>query len=253
MLALLPHLHVRGTAFRYFLKPPGGEWQTLLDVPRYDFSWQLVYFFDKPLDIPAGSEIYCEGVYDNSVENRNNPDPKARVQWGPETTSEMLVGYLIAIDPASEGKGAEQYRFPLEAFGAPLDRAWEIAAGSERASLKQSDDAEGEIRLEISNGPTTENVVIRRPIVPLKQGATYKIAFEARASEKRSLEVRAEDRQRQAAGGGKSIELGREWKRHDFFFEAGIDALEPYVAFKVGKQAGTVELRATVVLQGAHR
>jgi hypothetical protein len=37
----MPHMHVRGKAFRYEAILPSGDIHTLLEVPRYDFNWQL--------------------------------------------------------------------------------------------------------------------------------------------------------------------------------------------------------------------
>lgn len=43
LLALMPHLHLRGKAFRYDLVLPDGQCRRLLDAPRYDFHWQLEF------------------------------------------------------------------------------------------------------------------------------------------------------------------------------------------------------------------
>ncbi len=91
---LMPHMHVRGTAFRYVLIDPGGKKRTLLDVPRYDFNWQLYYRLQKPLTIEPGSVIEATGWYDNSADNPANPDPKATVRYGEQTWEEMMIGYL---------------------------------------------------------------------------------------------------------------------------------------------------------------
>ena len=40
MLALFPHMHLRGKAFRYTAIYPDGKQEMLLDVPHYDFNWQ---------------------------------------------------------------------------------------------------------------------------------------------------------------------------------------------------------------------
>jgi hypothetical protein len=43
IMSFMPHMHVRGKAFRYELQQKDGSKQLLLDVPRYDFNWQLQY------------------------------------------------------------------------------------------------------------------------------------------------------------------------------------------------------------------
>ncbi len=54
---LMPHMHLRGKDFVYRLVYPTGESETVLNVPRFDFNWQLFYFLDQPkvLKEPASS------------------------------------------------------------------------------------------------------------------------------------------------------------------------------------------------------
>lgn len=94
ILSYLPHMHVRGSAFKYELVTPNEQRQLLLDVPRYDFNWQLNYILRQPLDVKAGSRIDVTAVYDNSERNADNPDPTARVRFGTQTEDEMLIGYI---------------------------------------------------------------------------------------------------------------------------------------------------------------
>ena len=94
VLAFMPHLHVRGKACQYELVAPDGTTTTLLDVPHYDFNWQLRYELAEPLKVPRGSTLRFTVWYDNSRANPANPDPSATVRWGPQTSDEMLLGYL---------------------------------------------------------------------------------------------------------------------------------------------------------------
>ena len=50
-----PHMHVRGKSFKYELELPDGTREVLLDVPRYDFNWQLWYMLKEPRLIPKGT------------------------------------------------------------------------------------------------------------------------------------------------------------------------------------------------------
>ena len=99
VLALTPHMHYRGAAFRYDLTTPGGETTTLLNVPRYDFNWQHRYDLAEPLRVMKGSRITATAVYDNSAGNPANPDPTAAVRWGEQSWEEMMIGFvLVAAD-----------------------------------------------------------------------------------------------------------------------------------------------------------
>jgi hypothetical protein len=105
LLAFMPHMHVRGKAYRYELQRPGeSEPTVVLDIPRYDFNWQLRYTLREPLDAPAGATLIGTAWYDNSAENPANPDPSKTVRWGPQTYDEMMLGYveyyLVNEDPA---------------------------------------------------------------------------------------------------------------------------------------------------------
>lgn len=108
LLGFMPHMHVRGKAFRYELVLPGQTPRTLLDVPRYDFNWQLAYRYAEPVTIPAGSEIRITGWYDNSANNPANPDPTKTVRWGPQTTDEMMLGYVEYFLPGAAPKVAQK-------------------------------------------------------------------------------------------------------------------------------------------------
>jgi thiol-disulfide isomerase/thioredoxin/mono/diheme cytochrome c family protein len=95
ILAFMPHMHVRGKAYRYELEPAdGGERHTLLDIPAYDFSWQLRYELREPLAVERGATLHGTAWYDNSEGNPANPDPTKTVRWGPQTVDEMMLGYI---------------------------------------------------------------------------------------------------------------------------------------------------------------
>lgn len=114
LLALMPHMHLRGAAFRYLVKTPDAEtWNTLLDVPRYDFNWQTNYRLANPLVLPAGTYVKCEAVYDNSATNPHNPNPDRIVTWGEQTWDEMLIGYFdVAVKRESVTSGGHQRLSP---------------------------------------------------------------------------------------------------------------------------------------------
>jgi mono/diheme cytochrome c family protein len=97
--ALLAHMHVRGKAFRFDVTYPDGKSETLLDIPRYDFNWQLRYEFKEPRVLPRGSTVKLTAVYDNSSGNKANPDPTKTVRWGPQTVDEMMLGYFEYYTP----------------------------------------------------------------------------------------------------------------------------------------------------------
>jgi peroxiredoxin len=94
LLAMFPHMHLRGKAFRYEAAYPDGTSETLLYVPRYDFNWQHRYVLAAPKRIPAGTTLRCIAHYDNSAQNPNNPDPDVTVRTGKQSSDEMFNGYF---------------------------------------------------------------------------------------------------------------------------------------------------------------
>ena len=96
--AIAPHMHLRGKWFKFELMTPNGKREPLLSVPNYDFNWQTSYRLAEPLKVPAGSWMLCTGAFDNSPNNPHNPDPTARVHWGPQTNNEMFMGFITLAE-----------------------------------------------------------------------------------------------------------------------------------------------------------
>jgi peroxiredoxin len=108
LLTLTPHMHVRGKAFRFTAHYPDGREEILLDVPRYDFNWQLRYELAQPKRLPAETVLHCQARYDNSSENLNNPDPEATVTWGEQSWEEMMIGFYTFTTPHDPLAQAEE-------------------------------------------------------------------------------------------------------------------------------------------------
>jgi hypothetical protein len=89
-----PHMHLRGSWFKYEAIYPNNTREILGSVPSYQFNWQRLYRFAQPKLLPAGTRIVCTGAWDNSAQNPWNPDPTARVTFGEQTYDEMFIGYF---------------------------------------------------------------------------------------------------------------------------------------------------------------
>lgn len=94
LVDLMPHMHVRGKDFTYTAVYPDGRSEIILQVPRYDFNWQLLYRLREPFAIPKGSRLECVAHFDNSTNNKYNPDPTKEVRWGDQTWEEMMIGWF---------------------------------------------------------------------------------------------------------------------------------------------------------------
>jgi peroxiredoxin len=102
LISLFPHMHLRGKAFRYTAEMSNGEQEILLDVPQYDFNWQLGYELETRRMFSRGTKIKCVAHFDNSTENIANPDPTAEVRWGDQTWEEMMIGYMNVALPVQK-------------------------------------------------------------------------------------------------------------------------------------------------------
>jgi hypothetical protein len=99
LVDLLPHMHFRGKSFEYRAIYPDGRRETLLSVPHYDFNWQLTYHLAEPKLLPKGTVIECTAYFDNSANNRYNPDPAKEVHYGEQTWEEMMIGFFDVAVP----------------------------------------------------------------------------------------------------------------------------------------------------------
>jgi hypothetical protein len=105
------HAHYRGTYSKLELMTPDGKRETILNVPFYDFNWQRMYEFEKPIDIPAGSKVIATYVYDNSKRNPANPNPNEKIVWGDQSFEEMFytsLRYLWKDETAKDQKNYDQ-------------------------------------------------------------------------------------------------------------------------------------------------
>jgi len=94
LLALHPHMHLRGKTATYTAFYPDGTTEVILHVPRFDFNWQTDYSFLEPKRLPAGTRLEYEALFDNSAGNAANPNPAIAVDPGRETWDEMMLGYI---------------------------------------------------------------------------------------------------------------------------------------------------------------
>ena len=93
LTSLTPHMHLRGKDMTYTAKYPDGRTEVLLSVPKYDFNWQITYQLKEAKRMPKGTEIEVVAHYDNSPQNKFNPDPTKDVRWGDQTFEEMMIGF----------------------------------------------------------------------------------------------------------------------------------------------------------------
>jgi hypothetical protein len=103
LVSMMPHAHLRGKSFEYRVVHPNGDSEIVLRVPKYDFNWQLTYYPAKPIHLEKGSKVEVTAEFDNSADNRFNPDPTQEVHWGEQTFEEMMMGYFSVVVAPGQG------------------------------------------------------------------------------------------------------------------------------------------------------
>ena len=86
-----PHMHYRGSAFSMEAIYPDGRRELLNHADRFSNDWHVSYIYHPdyaPL-LPRGTVLQITAWHDNTAANRNNPDPRQWVAYGPRTVDEM--------------------------------------------------------------------------------------------------------------------------------------------------------------------
>ena len=102
LLAAMPHMHLRGKSFQIQTRHADLE-SIILDVPNYDFNWQHTYEWSQPIALNDIDQLSFTAIFDNSLENPFNPNPKEYVMWGDQTWEEMAVAFFEVARPRTPG------------------------------------------------------------------------------------------------------------------------------------------------------
>jgi Flp pilus assembly protein TadD/mono/diheme cytochrome c family protein len=90
VLGVYPHAHYLGKDLRGFATLPDGTRKWLIWIKDWDFDWQAVYRYVRPVFLPKGATLSMRWTYDNSAGNPRNPhDPPRRVVAGNRSSDEM--------------------------------------------------------------------------------------------------------------------------------------------------------------------
>ena len=104
LMSYVAHMHFRGKDMRFELERPGGHRETVLFIPNYSFAWQQIYELAQPLPVQKGTRLIITAHFDNSANNKWNPDPTKTIRWGEPSTAEMMDGWVEYIDAPSPNK-----------------------------------------------------------------------------------------------------------------------------------------------------
>lgn len=106
ILTINPHMHKLGKSFWAFAITNKGDTIPLIKIRKWDFNWQYFYTFKKMVKIPAGSTIIVEGIFDNTIQNKNNPfHPPREVseRAGSMRASDEMFQFIITLMDYQDG------------------------------------------------------------------------------------------------------------------------------------------------------
>jgi len=110
LAGIFPHAHLLCRQIKVEGTLPDGSALPLIWMKDWDWNWQGGYFYSHTLNVPKGTKVVQEFIYDNSSDNPHNPNnPPKRVRHGEQTGDEMsLVFYdiLVPNPKASKAKVA---------------------------------------------------------------------------------------------------------------------------------------------------
>lgn len=85
---VFPHMHVLGRSLRVEIHRGDGSRECVVDVPRWDFHWQRLYFHERPLRLDPSERLDIRCRYDTTGRD-------STTRWGEGTADEMCVAGLF--------------------------------------------------------------------------------------------------------------------------------------------------------------
>ena len=105
VLSVLPHCHFICKKVEGWAILPDGSQLSLAKIEEWDFYSQQETRFIQPLRLPRGTNILVEFDYDNSTENKRNPNsPPVDIKFGPLSSNEM-ADFWIQVLAQNEDEG----------------------------------------------------------------------------------------------------------------------------------------------------
>ncbi len=84
------HMHGLGASGRLEVARNDGADECLVDLPKYDYNWQLMYRLSEPAIVRPQDQLRMQCSFDNSAGG-------ADVFWGDGTAEEMCLGFLYVV------------------------------------------------------------------------------------------------------------------------------------------------------------
>lgn len=99
LVSIRPLLFPFASSIEATVVKPDGSSEVLIWARNYRFDWQPSFLFKTPIAIPRGARIEITGYFDNSEQNRNNP------QEAPAPISFQGAMCEVTYAPAGSARG----------------------------------------------------------------------------------------------------------------------------------------------------
>ncbi|HUE70982.1 MAG TPA: tetratricopeptide repeat protein [Pirellulaceae bacterium] len=110
VLGVYPHAHYLGKRVEAFATLPDGTRKWLLRIRQWDFNWQAVYRYAKPVFLPKQTVVHMAWTYDNSADNVRNPHQPPRQVVAGDRSSDEMAHLWVQVLP----RGGEDRRLELQ-------------------------------------------------------------------------------------------------------------------------------------------
>jgi hypothetical protein len=98
IVGMTPHAHAWAKQMSATLQREGGQPECLLDIPRWDYGWQLDYMYQQGVPYGPDDLLHVSCNYDNTAANQPLIDGERRpvqtITFGENTLNEMCLHYL---------------------------------------------------------------------------------------------------------------------------------------------------------------
>jgi hypothetical protein len=97
LLYIWPHMHYLGKDFKAFATRE-NDTIPLVHIPSWDFRWQEIYRYKKPVILKKGDIVNVYGTYDNTANNPLNPNnPPKFVESSGDMRSDQEMLTLLMV------------------------------------------------------------------------------------------------------------------------------------------------------------
>ncbi|WP_025762813.1 monooxygenase [Dyadobacter tibetensis] len=105
LLYAWPHMHLLGKEFKAYSVDLKGDTTHLVHIPEWDFRWQEIYKYKRPVLLQKGAILHIEATYDNTTKNPMNPHnpPQLVMSTGNmRSDQEMMTLLLMYVEREPE-------------------------------------------------------------------------------------------------------------------------------------------------------